>query len=312
MKKSGVVQIPFAWLFAIIVGMAVLAIAIFAVTKIVDTGETQVDAKMGREIGVLLNPLETGFESLRASSFTMPVKTRIYGGCNNNGYFGRQIIQVSQQSFNKWTETDIDVGFSNKYIFAEKPVEGKKFYIFSKPFDFPFKVASLIYLTSAEEKYCFTNAPEEILDELETTNQENFRFGEECLGTETNVCFETGSDCDVLVKIGQGYVQKQSDTVYFESEALMYAAIFSDPEVYECQLKRLMQRVVSLVEIYKDKAELTSRSGCNFDLERDLTLLGNQARNIIEKDSSINLDSSTIANAELIGTKNDLMSCKLW
>src|SRR3989344_2803023 len=48
-----------------------------------------------------------------------------------------------------------------------------KFYIFSKPFEFPFKVSDLIYLTSENEKYCFDNAPENIAEEILQLNQGN-------------------------------------------------------------------------------------------------------------------------------------------
>ncbi len=83
-------------------------------------------------------------EIQKATSLILPSETRIYNKCNTDGEFGRQIIKISQKSFDKWTETDVDVGFSNKYIFSENYVEGKKFYIFSKPLDFPFKISDLI------------------------------------------------------------------------------------------------------------------------------------------------------------------------
>lgn len=312
MKKRGALQIPFAWLFAIIVGAIILAIAIFAVTKIFDTGEAQVDARIGKEIGILLNPLETGFESLIASSFIVPVETRIYSKCNQKGYFGRQIIQASQKSFNKWTETNIDVGFSNKYVFSEVPAEGRKFYVFSMPFEFPFKIADLIYLTSSETDYCFEEAPGEILDDLEAINQNNFLFedcDEDFKGVK--VCFSDAVDCDMEVDVIRGFVQKGADKLYFAGDSLMYAAIFSEAEVYECHLKRLMQRVVSLSEIYKDKAELVARVGCSSELSGDLTNLINQASGLVESGSSANLAGIT-TTAESIEIKNELMRCKLW
>ena len=120
----------FAWLFAIIVGAFILFLAIYAATKIVNTEQTSLDAQAAKEIGVLLNPLETGFETGKTTSLRLPSETRIYNRCNNNGVFGRQIIQISQKSFNEWSDTDVNVGFSNKHIFSEDYVEVKKFFIF--------------------------------------------------------------------------------------------------------------------------------------------------------------------------------------
>ncbi|MBU2104378.1 MAG: hypothetical protein KKF67_01205, partial [Nanoarchaeota archaeon] len=160
-NKRGALDISFAWLFAIIIGGFILFLAVYAAIKLIGTEQTIQDAKTGKEIGVLLNPLETSFESGKTSLLTMPVETRIYNKCNNQGTFGRQIIQVSQKSFNKWTETNIDVGFSNKYLFSEKYAEGKKFYLFPKPFEFPFKVADLTIIIPKDKNYCFVNPSED-------------------------------------------------------------------------------------------------------------------------------------------------------
>ena len=237
-NKRGALDISFAWLFAIIVGGFILFLAVYAAIKLVGTEQTVQDAKTGKEIGILLNPLETGFESGKTNLLTMPVETRIYNKCNNQGIFGRQIIQISQKSFNQWSETNINVGFSNKYLFSGIYSEGKKFYLFSKPFEFPFKVADLIYVTPSEDKYCFVNPPEEIYEELESLKQENI-FLDNCPAG-IKVCFSGESGCEVDVNYNGKYIEKNNERIYFEGDALMYAAIFSSKEIYECQLKRLM------------------------------------------------------------------------
>ena len=76
--KKGYLQISFAWLFAIIVGGFILVLAIYTVIQIIDSENMVIDAKTGKEIGILLNPLETGFEEGKTSSFTVPVETRIF------------------------------------------------------------------------------------------------------------------------------------------------------------------------------------------------------------------------------------------
>ena len=216
MKKNAYLQISFAWLFAIIVGVFILFLAIYATTKLISTEQETLDAKTGKEIGILLNPLETSFETAKVTSFTMPVETRIYNKCDDYGMFGKQIIQISQKSFNEWTETDIDISFSNKYIFSEKHVEGKKFYVFSKPFDFPFKVTDLIYMISSLEEYCFINPPEDIETEISDLKQKNLLF-EDCSDDSIKVCFDS-SDCDVSVNYNAKYVEqgkiRMDDQVY--------------------------------------------------------------------------------------------------
>jgi len=310
--KKGFLQIPFAWLFAIIVGAFILFIAIYSSVKISDIGKTEIDYKTSKEIGILLNPLETGFETGKTTSITMPAETRIYNKCNNKGFFGKQTIKVSQKTLNEWTYTDVNAGFSNKYIFSENYAEGKDFYLFSKPFEFPFKVSDLIYLTSSKKKYCFIDSPEEINDEISVLKQKNL-FSDNCPSDDetVRVCFGSSSgNCGISVDYnqGSGYVKKNNEKMYFETDALMYAAIFSEPEIYECQLKRLMQRVESLTLLYRDKAEFASQAGCNSNLNQDLIMLNNLAGNL---ENSLFL-SGIIRIAEEIKDKNDLAECKLW
>lgn len=307
MKNKGFLQISFAWLFAIIVGGFILFLAIYASTKIIKTEQTVLDAETAKEIGILLNPLETGFETGKKNSIILPAETRIYNRCNNDGVFGRQIIKISQKSFDKWTDTNVDVGFSNKYIFSEDFVEGKKFFLFSKPFEFPFKVTDVIYLTSSEKKYCFIDPPEEIEDEISNLNQENL-FLKNCPENSVKVCFNS-ENCDILVNYGGGYVDKNNERMYFHSDALMYAAVFSDKEVYECQLKRIMQRAQQLTLLYIDKAEFISREGCNSNLNSDLLELRNWENDL---SSSENLNSYMINLANDLNQQNNLAECKLW
>lgn len=308
MKKRGYLQISFAWLFAIIVGAFILFIAIYAVTTLMGTEQKALDAKTGKEIGILLNPLETSFETAKVTSFTVPVETRIYNKYDDYGMFGKQIIQISQKSFNKWTETDIDVSFLNKYIFSEREIEGKKFYVFSKPFDFPFKVTDLIYMFSSLEEYCFTGAPENIQEEISDLNQKNLLF-ENCSDNNIKVCFEEDSDCDIIVNYNMKYVEKDGKRVYFEGDALMYAAVFADPEIYEGQLKRLMKRTGHLALLYGNKATFISQKGCSSNLNQDLFMLGNSV-NSLKNSAELSLMSSITDN---IKEKNEAnWECRLW
>ncbi len=304
--KKGALQISFGWLFAIIVGMFIIFLAIYGVIKLMNTEQTTLDVKTGKQIGVLLNPLETSFESAKTSSFTLPAESRIYNGCNDEGNFGKQLISISQKSFNKWTETNLNASFTNKYIFSKRIVEGKKFYIFSKPFDFPFKVSDLIYMTSSEEVYCFPDAWGDIEEELSNLNQENLLL-ENCTEEMIYVCF--GGNCDINVNYQDGTVEKDGEIMYFSSDALMYAAIFSDVAVYECQLKRLMKRVGELSLLYGDKSILIGNAGCDLEIKTDLAELIVLAGNLDESQDILGLTT----NVENLNEKNDAGGdCKLW
>jgi len=279
-NKKGYLQISFGWLFAIIVGIVIIALAIYFVTKMVGTQDTIQSAKTSKEIGILLNPLETSFESAVTSSVIFPKETRIYNRCDNYGNFGNQKIEIMQKSINnKWSKTNIEASFQNKYIFSERSDEGRTFYIFSKPFDFPFKVANLMYISSASTNYCFIDAPEDIKDEISDLKQPNLKLEEECSEEDIKVCFEYGN-CDIQVNYDAKRVEKNNEEMFFETDALMYAAIFSDKATYECQLKRLMQRIEQLSNIYLGKSNALSIKGCEPVLNPYLSSLINSASSL--------------------------------
>jgi hypothetical protein len=308
-KNKKAFQVSFAWLFAIVVGVFILLLAIYAVTKVLERGGEVTSAKTGKEIGVLLNPLETGFESGKTLILTMPVETRIYNRLSTSGNFGAQIIQASQKSFGKWSQTDIDISFPNKYIFSEGVVEGKDFFIFSKPFEFPFKIADVIYLTSSEQRYCFIDAPEEIEEELSDLNQKNL-FIENCPEESINVCFDAvgsaSQECDINVDIGRREVEKGGETVFFETDSLMYAAVFSDKSVYEYQIKRLMQRASELLLLYDAKAALLANQGCPANM--NLFVFRSVINNVQSSEDLVQAASA----ADDVKRENEYAICRLW
>lgn len=304
--KKGDLQISFTWLFAIIVGAFILFLAIYASIRLINVEETTIDLKTGKNFNVLTNPLETGFEVIRKTSVTFPVDTRIHNRCENFGTFGEQKLGFSHLSFGEWTKTEQELTFSNKYYFSGNPSEGKEFILFSKPFDFPFKITDLIYIVPSEVTYCFVNPPVKIKEEIENFELENILFAN-CPENSEHICFSSsGSECDAKVNYNLRTVEKEEE-MYFSNDALMYAAIFSDKETYECQLKRIMKRAEILAGIYRDKANFVAQKGCN----SNLNLIGymNAVSNY-EDSNDLRIIEIT---AEELGEANDLNSeCKIW
>jgi len=309
-KKKGQLQISFAWIFAILVGAFILFLAIYVTTRVAETGGELSTVKTAKEISVLINPLETGVETGKVVSLKMPVETRIYNNCTLEGTFGKQVIKMSQKSFNAWTETDLVTQIPNKYIFSGNYEQGKDFIIFAKPFEFPFKVSDLIYILSEERKYCFLDPPARITSELRDLNKSNlFTAESSCPGNSIEVCFGN-SGCDINVVETRKSVDKKSSngtqTVFYETDALMYAAIFSDKNVYECQIKRLMQRTETLAKLYEEKRQLISRQTCSDNINLQL----------LESSAGFAKDSRDLASvgevSEEVNAQNDFATCRLW
>jgi len=309
MEKKGALEISFGWLFAIIAGIVIIFLAIYLSSKLINVQQTTISAETGQQIGILLDPLETSFESAQTTSITIPTETRINNICDPSGTFGEQYIQLDQESFNKWIKTNINVGFLNKYLFSERQVQGKKFYIFSKPFNFPFKIADLMYITSSDVRYCFFNSPDEITTEISQLNQSNLIVGN-CSVGDIKICFGD-STCDINVDFNSNSVDKNGTSVYFggaDESALMYAAIFSDKNVYECQVKRLMSRLNEISSLYVDKELLTEKKGCDNNAGADLSELSSLAR---ELNNSGDLEIVKM-KADVVDGDNNARMCLLW
>lgn len=307
-KKA--IEFSFAWLFAAVIGAFILFLAIYAAAKLISTSESGTNAIAAEQIGVLLNPLETSFETAQVTDLSTPSETRIYNDCKNfsaSEPFGAQQIRVSQKSFGKWTDPNIAAEFQNKYIFSQSYEEGQNFFVFSKPFDLPFKVADLIMLSSSQKQYCFIGAPNSIKTELNELNQSNLMAGN-CSATTAKVCFETntGVKCDVNVRYAQGYLDKNGTRLYFQGDGLMYAAVFSDKNVYECQVKRLVLRAEELSSLYSRKSSLINSKGCGQGVDLGLFEYLLQNYNDSSDLGQLNFQANSIQQ------NNENLACRLW
>jgi hypothetical protein len=263
-NKKGALEISFGWLFAIIAGAVIIFLAIYISSRIINSSQETASAETGKEIEILLNPMETSFESSQMTSMTIPTETRINNICEESGNFGRQGIRLDQKSFGKWVETSTNVFFTNKYIFSDGIIEGRKFYLFSKPFSLPFKVADLIYIIPSTKQYCFEGAPSDIAEEISNLNKNVITISN-CSEDSVKVCFNSAG-CDISVNINSGTVTKNRTKMYYsgigEDDSLMYAAIFSDKTTYECQLSRLILRMKRINDLYREKAAFVEKAGC--------------------------------------------------
>lgn len=312
LRKRGFIQISFAWLFAIIVGAIIIVFAILAATKVINLGQYQTSSESQAQFGVLLNPLQTSFESASVTSMAAPSETRIYNSCSKSGTFGKQTISIAEKSFNKWPLVPPDgTSFQSKYLFSENVTEGKQFFLFSKPFEFPFKVADLIYVTSSSENYCFIDPPSDVNQELSNLNEKNIFINSSssnCPAGSIRVCFDSSSSCDINVDTFSDTVKKDGLTSSYYGNALMYAAIFSDHAIYECQLSRLMKREYQLSNLYFEKQKTISLEGCSSNLRSDLSGLGGLLSSFSDS-SSIN---GLISKVNALQSENSYADCPLW
>lgn len=290
MKNKKAFEMNFAWIFSIIVGAAILFLAIYAASQVIKTERYKIDTQTATKLSILLDPLETSLESGISEVVRFSSETRIYNDkCYTYGNFGEQSIGVSVSSGvgEKWQKPAYGEPQHNKYIFSNSIEQGEEFVVFSKALKLPFKVSDLIFFSGKE--YCFVQSPGEIKSELQGLGLTNINFTEtksNCPENSEKVCF-TGSGCDISVysdyEFETGHVDKGGKSLYYTGP-LIYGTFFSSPEVYECNVKRLLNRLINLCFIYKDKIEILERKDCSSLLDSHLNEMINLARNGTSQD----------------------------
>lgn len=314
-------EFSFAWLFAIIVGAFILFTAIYAAVRFLNVGVDIGNIKTAKEISIIFNPLETGLASGKSSIMRLNLNTRIYNKCSGDGNFGSQEFSVSQKSgFTKdWPVAEDGIVMYNKYVFSDDYEEGKEFYFFSKPFEMPFKISEIIFLTS--KRYCFLNAPDFIEDEVKQLELKNVKI-ENCSSEDKRVCFGSG-DCDIVVygdcsencnsehgEYSFGHTTKNGKEIYYIG-SLVYASIFSSPELYECNFKRLMMRIRQISYLYKDEVGFLASRGCGDAMTSNLINLAEKADSA--KKSSISSMLSLKDAAEELDMQNSAQGgCRIY
>ena len=330
MKNKKAFEISFTTLFAIIVGAAILVLAVYGAMKIGNNQRFTIDTEIAEKILILTDPLQAGFAEGRHGEMEFKQETRINNFCDDAG-FGKNDIGVSTKSNigGDWVlvgggvQTGGErVPVYNKYIFSRGKVQGKQFYVFSKPFYFPFKVSDLIFLTSNNEQFCFISPPDNIDSELRGMGIPNIKVydaanSSACPINSTRVCFGSGAgSCNVNVygtcttncegTYDEGYVEKKGIR-YNYANSLMYAAIFSEKDIYDCNVRRLMYRAARVSEVFAEKTDLMNARGCNSKMKADLLTFAGFAMNATEK-NVIALNQV----AKQVGSAQDLELCGVW
>ncbi|NPE27045.1 hypothetical protein HNV12_03520 [Methanococcoides sp. SA1] len=307
-------QFNFVWLFAILAGGAILALAIWGALQTGDTLRYGGDTQVGKSISILTNPLQTGFAESSYGVISFQQETRINNICLDSG-FGKNDISVATRSGvgEEWNLAGGATSIHNKYIFSEEINEGLDYSVFSKAFDFPYEVSDLIFLIS--ENYCFLNAPENVEDDILGLGMKNVVL-ENCSDGAVRVCFGGGVDCDMFVygscssgcdsAFDEGRVVKRNDDFVYVG-SLLYAAIFSDKEIYDCNVKRLLYRAGSIADVLIGKTDLMDARACNTNLKGDLiswkSIIGDS-----DSDDLVALNNV----AKSLDKRNDREVCGVW
>jgi len=322
LSKRG--QFNFVLLFAIVAGSMILLLAIYGAVKAGSGFQKQTEAEIAKSLDIITNPLQAGFADGATSRIMFKRDTRIINSCDSYSKFGENIISVQTKSSigQEWTDNPLEYKIYNKYIFSEMQ-EGKTFYVYSKPFSTGFKVTDLIFMST--QSYCFVFPPIEIEEEVRGLNVPNIGLQLEggnntCVEGAKKVCFGTsGTGCEIVVagECGEtrcnseydfGYITNENGTKTYYSGSLIYAAIFSNKDVYECNVKRLLYRSSRVADIFSRKVDLMTMRGCSSLLKTDLDKFAITLQNASTRD----LETIYYLSNDLEKKNAREGGCKLW
>jgi len=132
------------------------------------------------------------------------------------------------------------------------------------------------------------------------------------------VCFGSSYNCDIEVYgLCQGYscespydygkLIKGEKTMYY-TDSLLYGAIVSSPEIYECNVKRFMKRFEKLSLVYIDKIKIIETKNCGSNIEADLLSMAQMAHSLNKSDDLFLISEM----AKMVDAKNMASICKLY
>lgn len=314
-------QMQFNWIFAIIVGGVIIFLALFFITRYVNIERYKYDSMMAKKLAILLDPLETSLDMEKVTPIELPFETRLSMKCKYEGIGREELRMVTKSSMGEeWQEFGAAQSINNKYIFSKDVEQGKTLYIFSKTFKMPFDVADLIYATA--QNYCFVSPPQSIKDTVHDLNSSYMQLvqrRQECKPNRETICFGE-SNCDINVfglcygfSCNDGYeygsVRRGNETVYYNGDALMYAAIFSKSDLYNCNVKRLLYRISTLSRLYAEKTKLLDARGCmTGDLNDKLIGLSYEALSLINSANIMQISDK----AKVVENENGGLLCKVF
>ena len=256
MKTNKAQGMQFAWIFALIIGAAILFLAVFFSGKLLQTGTYQTEAELSKSLDVLLNPFASvsQAEVTLSKPVSLPEVTQVNFSCSSSQDSETMSILL------KKGETPFQNVIKNKYIFSED-FNTKDLWIFGKPFNAAWKVDDLIFVVS--RNYCFINPDDKIGKELGELNASLIQVVSDsgkCKTDSMKVCFS--GICDIYVNSEANYVRTKSGNILnFIDEATMYAAVFGS-RMYDCNIERLMRRLSLQADIFIAKADLLAKRGC--------------------------------------------------
>jgi hypothetical protein len=304
-----------------VAGLAFLIMAIYAASSFKDIKTYESNPEIAKQISVFIDPLQAGFATSSKGEIDFNQEVKLRNVCDDNNYFGSNRLSIATMGKNEeYSDYGSTITVNDKYIFSNDIIIDNSVYTLSKTFSYPYEVSDFIILIPSSQEYCLEDVPEDISDNLDLLGIDNLYFSN-CSNDENMVQICTSpQNCDIIItgyctsfectsKYNFGTVKKGSDTYYYTND-LIYSAIFSDIDNYNCNTRRLINRNSLLAEMYLDKINLLNSRGCTNYLAEDLLIWKNYMSSL-SSDDIVNMLDYYQKSIDLNNQNSD-SGCKLW
>ncbi len=269
------------WILVSIIGATIIIFALVFVGKTRPSQEYQNNAILVNYVDLFFNPFTSGVGST-GKEIKLPFQTEISFSCESGVEkitLGKGISASSRE-------------IKDKFIFAKDKILTDKIFIFSQPLNLPYEVSDLVIAFDTQNKYCLiydadsrdfvislTNELTDIRDSFTACNSIN------CCSQDSRVItFYSSPEADVNIvnkaeEFEYGIVNFKGKQSFFIDKSTLVSAIFSDYEIYDCNIKRIGKKISLASGIYEEKATLLDlREECSYiNINSKITELSKEA-----------------------------------
>ncbi len=258
MDKKGF-EISFSWLFAIIAGISVfLFLTWFAVKQTDLFGNVSAQAA-AEELDIAF----TGFSSsMIGTKLNFPKDIELEFKCDPTLYEERMLINGRGGKKLK-----------GNIVFSPSNMKNNEFSLWTKGWNIPFRVSNFIFLADNKHMYDLqgfdlTNLNDfpDIFNTGAGGERINFIQGRD--GTPSN-------DEKTIYWLYDDKLDERYGTIYvngagypYFGDAMIYAAIFSDKDNFDCLYRKSKERAKNVIKVYETKAQ-NMGPGCHFNFNFD-------------------------------------------
>jgi len=226
-------ELYFNWIFVAVIGAVFLAFFAGFAIKYKDLQEKKTEM-------IFLDNLDSALTNLQSSSFTtitsieLPLNINI--NCGNNGYN----IFINEKN-------NVD------YLLASESNLKNKVYVWYQPYNIPFKVTNFYYLIDDKINIAANNV--QLINSMKEEMPEEFK---------SRINVYQGNNLIINGNENQGNILIDGKNIPYLGKEMLYAAMLSNN--YSCFYNNVKKELNKAVSIYENKAQILSRSRCNYGL----------------------------------------------